>query len=194
MKKTAINSFYCVDALKEHTELKNKILDCIDQISITSETSWSAKNNYYTDSITKLDWNMGNDFTRPWVKLFLPSFMNKLEAMFNHLGYHGVKLNDVWFQQYFKGDTHGWHIHGSTFTGVYYLEFNDQSPSTQLLDPFNQNEIITVDVKEGDLLVFPSFIIHRAPEIMTDQRKTIISFNIDLEYITEKMRKSLHGR
>lgn len=193
MKKTAIISFYCVDSLKEHDQLKSKILECIDNISITSETSWLSKNNYYTDSITKLDWNMGNDFTRPWVKLFLPSFMNKVEFMFDKLGYHGVKLNDIWFQQYHQGDTHGWHVHGSTFTGVYYLEFSEESPCTQLLNPFSQNEIVNVDAKEGDILIFPSYVIHRAPEVKSDQRKTIISFNIDIEYITEKILKTIHA-
>jgi hypothetical protein len=32
-------------------------------------------------------------------------------------------------------DTHGWHTHGNNFTAVYYLELNEQSPKTELIDP-----------------------------------------------------------
>jgi len=40
------------------------------------------------------------------------------------------------------------------------------------------NKVISVDVKEGDILIFPSMIIHRAPEVINDSRKTIISWNL----------------
>jgi hypothetical protein len=35
------------------------------------------------------------------------------------------------------------------------------------------------DIKEGDVLIFPSNLVHRAPKIKNNLRKTIISFNID---------------
>ena len=69
-------------------------------------------------------------------------------------------------------------------TGNAYLELPENSPKTELVNCFNQKEIITPDTREGNILIFPSFVIHRAPILKTECRKTIISFNIDFENIS----------
>ena len=43
----------------------------------------------------------------------------------------------MWYQQYLEGDTHGWHIHGNHFTGVYYLEFPDGCSQTEVVSPYS---------------------------------------------------------
>jgi hypothetical protein len=63
---------------------------------------------------------------------------------------------------------------------VYYLDLPDGTPKTELIDPWSR-EVITMDVQEGDILTFPSFVIHRAPVNKTATPKTIISFNSDTE-------------
>ena len=78
------------------------------------------------------------------------------------IGLSQVQIFELWFQQYGKGDTHGWHVHGHNFTGVYYLEFGKNSPKTQIVEPLSL-KIIDVDVKQGDVIIFPSMFIHRAP-------------------------------
>ena len=93
----------------------------------------------------------------------------------------------MWYQQYTKNNTHGWHIHGENYTGVYYLEFPKGSSKTELIDQYNIRKKITVNAKEGDIVIFPSFIIHRAPKIINDIRKTIISFNLQFNLINEKI-------
>jgi hypothetical protein len=59
------------------------------------------------------------------------------------------------------------------------VDLPEGAPKTQLLNPMNQKEIIELDVKEGDVLTFPSFILHRAPNVESNIVKTIISFNSD---------------
>ena len=99
--------------------------------------------------------------------------------MLTKLGYVEYAIDELWFQQYVQGGYHGWHAHGSSFTAVYYLELNADAPRTELVEPYMQGKKIVADVQEGDLLLFPSFVIHRAPKIVSDTRKTIISFNIN---------------
>ena len=53
------------------------------------------------------------------------------------LGYEHYVIDAIWYQQYLEGDTHGWHTHGKTYSGVYYLEFPDESSRTELYSPFN---------------------------------------------------------
>ena len=37
------------------------------------------------------------------------------------------------------------------------------------------------DVREGDIIFFPTFLVHRSPEIISNQRKTIIATNLGFE-------------
>jgi hypothetical protein len=62
---------------------------------------------------------------------------------------------------------------------VYYLELPTDGPKTVFKNPFNSEEIIYPDVKEGDILTFPSILEHCSPSNNSTHRKTIISFNID---------------
>ena len=89
----------------------------------------------------------------------------------------------MWYHQYAKNSVHNWHIHGENYTGVYYLELPDDTPKTELIDQYDKK--ITVEANEGDVVIFPSFIIHRGPKVLNDSRKTIISFNLEFEDISK---------
>ena len=85
----------------------------------------------------------------------------------------------MWFQQYNKNGKHGWHTHAENYTGVYYVKFSKDSAKTELINPFSQNKKIIINAKEGDIVMFPSYVIHRAPEQLNNSEKIIISFNIN---------------
>jgi hypothetical protein len=141
------------------------------------------RDSYYNDSVNKLDWSRARDFSRPWVKLLKPHIEDYLNKLAVALGYQSSIIDELWFQQYVNGDSHGWHTHGSNFTGVYYLELANNSPKTEIIEPSKQNKKIVLDVNEGDIVMFPSYTIHRAPVIINDTRKTIVSFNFILDLI-----------
>ena len=88
----------------------------------------------------------------------------------NDLNRKSFELVNIWFQQYNHNETHGWHTHSENYTGVYYLEM-PTGPQTQIFD----GEIRNLPVQEGDLVIFPSFLIHRAPPVLNNNRKTMIS-------------------
>jgi hypothetical protein len=184
-----LESYYAVGQLPDHENIKQKILDLLDDAVYFK---LQAKDEYYDDSISKLDWIDSRDFERPWVKFFMPHIQDYLNALSFSLGYQGAIIDEIWFQQYKNLDTHGWHTHGSNFTGVYYLEFDEQSPKTEIIEPSNQNRKIIPDVKEGSVLIFPSYTIHRAPKIHNDIRKTIISFNYVIDYINKDTTQKIN--
>jgi len=181
-----LSCFYLISEFTEHQTIKNDILKILDE---TKTESLTAVDEYYSDNISKLDWSNCHDFERDWVKRLLPSLNPFLDQLAFASGYKTCKINQIWFQQYLDKNMHGWHVHGSNFTGVYYLELDESSPKTELRDPYTQRNIITPDIKEGDILIFPSFCIHRAPVIHNDVRKTIISFNVDFEWINDSVLK-----
>ncbi len=124
--------------------------------------------------ITRTDWHMGNDFTRPWVKVFMPHLVYHLEQYIKP--FHAFMIQDIWFQQYDNGSQHGWHTHSHNFTGVYYV--THPTSHTELIEPYTQ-KAITLPVKHNDVVVFPSTTIHRAPPA---SNKIIISFNFNAFY------------
>lgn len=143
--------------------------------------------------ISRHDYNNCFNTNRDWVTYALPVIESKLTSMVAEIGFDGIELNSIWFQQYYFEDGHAWHTHAGNFTGVYYLELPENAQPTELVV---SNKVICPEVKQGDIVVFPSHTIHRGPKIKMDTRKTIISYNFyvpnislpvfeKLNYITE---------
>tara|TARA_B100001250_G_scaffold400214_1_gene410506 strand:+ start:108 stop:725 length:618 start_codon:yes stop_codon:yes gene_type:complete len=174
MKKIKIDDCICHSKLKEHSKIRNLILSEIDK---TSDGNLNRIDSIYSDNISKFDWPLSDSTERPWIKIFLPVFIDNLKEVISSMGYNRVNINHVWYQQYLEGDTHGWHIHGQHFTGVYYLEFPEGCSKTEICSPYDLKSKI-IDVVEGDFIVFPAHYIHRGlPN--TKKRKTIISYNFN---------------
>lgn len=182
--KYPLVSFLVIGQLPEHQELKQQVLTAIDQ---SKSDSLIAMDSYYTDTINKLDWNQAKNFSKPWAQILKPKIDDYLNTLAVNLGYQSAIVEEFWFQQYVNGNTHGWHTHGSNFTGVYYLEFDADSPKTEIIEPIDQTRKITPEVKEGDIMIFPSYTIHRAPLITNNVRKTIVSFNFILDLINPRL-------
>ena len=178
MLKKSLEVPYIVNNFDGHSSIKQNLLSLIND---SKSESLIAKDDYYRDNISRLDWNTKEDWNRKWVKKFLPLLHKNIEKMINQIGFESHTILFLWFQQYLSNGTHGWHTHGDNYTGVYYLELPEGTPTTEYCYPMNTDRVDNFDVKEGDIILFPSFVIHRAPKNLSDKRKTIISFNINLE-------------
>jgi|TARA_R100001460_G_scaffold14245_1_gene31974 hypothetical protein len=161
----------------EHLILKKEILSIINS---SEADNVFIQNNSINDNIHRLDWNDSTNFNRKWVKIFKPHLENTLKKLVCKIGFTDVTLYNIWYQQYHNSGKHGWHTHGSNFTGVYYLDFNKEiHPKTDILNPSNPKEVISIDANEGDLIAFPAYYIHRGGRNLSHNSKTIISFNFD---------------
>lgn len=187
MKKYQLDCAYLISQFDHHLNLKNILLDQIEKSEYENPRHSLAEVN-----ITKADWHISSNFNREWVKTIHPLLAEKMLEMYKELGYDGLTIHEIWFQQYQRNSQHGWHTHSSNFTNVYYLELPDSAPKTQIVNPYNQKDIIEIDVKEGDILVFPSFVIHRAPINTGTDKKTIISFNTNAVYSDNIYGKGLN--
>jgi hypothetical protein len=190
VRKHPLRSVYLTTALPAHADLKPHLLQLLSEAkseSIVSQPTGPSD----VDNITRLDWSQNEDFDRPWAKLFMGQVAPIVGLMVRAIGFADIKILQLWYQQYRKADTHGWHGHSYNFTGVYYVELPDDAPRTQLVDPETQGHIFTPAVNEGDILLFPSYTIHRAPTVTSDTRKTIVSFNFDLKHFSTDCYASL---
>ena len=178
MKKIRVEDCICHSKIKDHLKIRDSILN---EILGSKSDNLNVTDRYYSDSISRLDWSLARDLSsRKWVSILLPSFMDEVTRVMGSMAYNEVELFEMWYQQYLKGDKHGWHIHGQHYTGVYYLEYPKGCSKTEVSSPFNFNKK-QLDVEEGDIIIFPAHFIHRGlPN--SNFRKTIISFNFDVIY------------
>jgi len=165
----SLSNYYSLGQLKGHKRFKKQILNEIDITPFQK-----------TQDISKCDWGVPRDKERIYGKTFLNLINPYLKNLSKLINATEFNLQNYWFQQYEKGSKHDWHIHPNlNYTGVYYLEYPDLKVKTELYDFVTKSIINIKKIKEGDVLIFPSNIIHRAPEVKDNKRKTIISFNMD---------------
>jgi len=158
-----------IHSFKNHKKIKKTILGLIKEIPIT-------RVNDFEDSITHSDYHLPKDYKRKYLDYFyshLDEHMLMLCELFNSQNW---SIKSSWFQQYYKGDVHGWHNHGeSQLAGVYYLELPNKSMTTEFLDGSK------IEAKEGDILIFPSYKYHRSKKNILNKRKTVIAFNCSFD-------------
>jgi hypothetical protein len=167
-----------VSSFSNHKESKKNILNMINESY--SEIVSDPSSDVY---VSKTDWMISFDDKRPWVREFLKEATDFISEMYHDLGYNRIYIDNIWFQQYNTGSQHGWHTHGKTnFSTVYYLDLPEDSSKTSFINPYNQKDTVDIDAKEGDFVTFPSFTIHKAPENKSLRVRTIIAFNVSVEY------------
>ena len=189
--KIPINTFYLKEHFPELHQHKEHLLNLINQADCNSK-KFNAETR--TSPISRLDWNKGSDFiNRDWANFVYHLMITKFNSMLEkNLGLTGARFKHLWFQQYIQNNSHQWHIHESNFTGVYYVELNDEENNkTELI---NGDTKLTPEVKEGDICIFPAFVIHRCPLIQSTKRKTIISYNFDVSKPTEHQFKLVENK
>ena len=177
-EKIKLNATALLKPFKYHDEMKDTLRSMIET---SYHDNLKLGDNEYGDEIHRLDWSRYPDFNREWVQYLVPKLHEHFLTCADELNYQGVEVKGMWYQHYRKNSVHNWHIHGENYTGVYYLELPDDTPKTELIDQHDKK--ITVQANEGDIIIFPSFIIHRGPKVLNDSRKTIISFNLEFEDI-----------
>ena len=165
-----------VSNVLDHTYAKKIIINCINN------NSKSEINTGITDinqNIFNTDWHLPEPlfFKDLDYKDVVSSILyNHNEALTRYLGYiEPIEYGKVWFQQYKKEDYHAWHRHKlCIFSNIYYVDLPTGSSKTsfRLLGKEFQ-----VEIKEGQILTFPSFIEHCSKLNLSNNIKTVISFN-----------------
>lgn len=117
--------------------------------------------------------------------VFLSMISPYLKQFLKRADYKFTEVSRVWTQRYSKGDYHAPHDHGPEgFACVFYAQLDPEVHlSTEFIQPWiphtgNRDMESPDNVVEGDLVIFPSNLMHMAPPHMSDKYRTIISFNL----------------
>jgi len=172
---------YYVIPIKNHFYIKPHLLQLIE--NAPAETTVDDDD---AQSISRYDYNIIKqkcpywDFLIPHIDPALTIFFKNLENVRLLSGYPGMYVSAFWFQQYKKNNFHAWHTHcNNDYACVYFIELPKGASSTVFYDA-NDKEIKS-KAKEGELLIFPANLPHCSPINMSDERKTVVAFNIKLD-------------
>ena len=126
---------------------------------------------------------------------------------FLRIGCDEFEITGCWANVLAKGAAHKAHSHPNNFlSGVYYVRIGPGTDTINFHDPRNQAGVIrppvveltaentdqvVVRVKNGTLLVFPSYLQHSVDANMSEEERISISFNIMFSSFTENLSKPL---
>ena len=190
---TPVFHFRVENYQKLNTELENYILNLRKKDEKGQKKSnaggWHSHN-----------FDLNNDNTaKKFAKIF-EEFYKKV--IINEMGWkydsNKVKMDAMWSIINKKGSFNIQHNHANAYlSSAYYVRYPEKSGSIKFFDPREQKNIrypkiknytdisavITeITPKEGDLLIFPSYLYHSVGENLSEDDRIIVSFNINIDY------------
>lgn len=128
----------------------------------------------------------GDDCGTKYTKDFINILKPELISIAHSLG-GSIKIKDLWAQRYHKNMYMQPHTHGhQDYSAVLYHDFCKGHKSTIFFAPY-KNPLDGIDfihapeIKEGDMIVFPSFLMHFAEPNLIEAQRTIFSFNFKVD-------------
>jgi uncharacterized protein (TIGR02466 family) len=128
---------------------------------------------------------------------------------FLKIGYDAFEISGCWATVLAAGAAHHLHHHPNNYlSAVYYLRTNRRANTITFHDPRSQTGIIrppvvaltagntdhvVVKVRNGTLLVFPSYLQHSVDANASTGERISISFNIMFSAFTQNLSKPLWG-
>lgn len=121
----------------------------------------------------------------------LPPYAEKLFEVlkpaldeFNDIYPHEFTIHNVWGQRYTRGGYHPLHNHGALgYSAIVYASLESDHQPTSFFAPyidFIEGDVIEYvpEVKEGDIVFFPSALMHQCKAVQSDSERVVFSFNI----------------
>lgn len=162
-------------------QLKNKILEDSSPNQIESNIAPLAKKNLWESNFNYLD---SNEIFFPLKLWIIDSCKNYINQK-NKTNYEFV-ITESWAHVTQEGGFHLPHYHdNSTWSGIFYLTTNSSGPNNWFL-PYHierkpglefSDDRFTVFPKKGNLIIFPSCILHDAQILEKCEERIVIAFN-----------------
>jgi uncharacterized protein (TIGR02466 family) len=126
---------------------------------------------------------------------------------FLHIGEQAFEITGCWATVLARGATHKPHSHPNNFlSGVYYVHTRPGADTINFHDPRRQTYVIrppvteltaentdqvVIRVRDGTLLLFPSYLEHSVDANMSEQERISLSFNVMFSAFTQRVSKPL---
>lgn len=176
------SNFYTVYRAPNADELINKINTYTDDSIDNAHFTWGSKSR--SDKIP-LKWEDYMELLLPSIKLFGEEFKVDIE----------FQLFDPWINFYKRGDhqeVHGHHSHisavflgndGEDFSKFYFIDSNWSQSSNPLEMILTRAYTYDINLKAGDVMFFPSYMLHGVSPHKSDIVRKSLSFNFDINKV-----------
>ena len=162
--------------VKDWKDHKLELLSMLDEVESLQDHQSDYKTHFSKDIKPK--------YTQKLMRVLDGAFC-EFEDVFPY----AYEIKNLWCQRYKDNQFHGTHNHGAVgYSMVFYAQFDKNChQGTTFISPFNNwlngNAIYhTIDVDEGDVVFFPSFILHECiPVKNNDKERIIFSLNMNVE-------------
>jgi hypothetical protein len=182
LTKYHFDSAYFVRRMPNHESIKPVLLGLLD-------TAKHDSDKQDVQVISRYDYHQSTE-PRPWVAFFDQHISTFMRTLPKEIIYTDPIFSSIWFQQYEQNEYHSWHTHSRcSFSGIYYLELPSDSCATEFIEPYDIYKTHSMYVAEGDVVIFPSFLIHSSPKNPSMFRKTIVAFNFDFMGVNLEINK-----
>lgn len=183
MKIQTIPAPIFIRAADNHATIKPQILNAIAEAQ-----ALPVRDN--NQQISSSDWCVSNSTPKHYWDIAFPAIAEHLKSVGINMGLNDATVLNYWFQQYKPTDYHNLHVHESCmFSNVYFVELPENTETIFSLLGKNYS----FDVKEGDIITFPSFLPHLSPQNNTLKSKTVIAFNVNYSRIDVRGQHEASG-
>ena len=159
----------------EVDDWKNKKKEIVGWLKKTKFSRNQLDNHFNTD---RLRLQQNKFYSEDFVRLV----DNELQLFRQEADLETIFISDIWFVEYENGDYHSPHTHESArFSGILYVNLDDENPMTTFVQPWYSywgTKQMTVEVKEGTMLIVPSHVMHFSRPNASVNTKTVLSFDM----------------
>ena len=143
------------------------------------------KSNFIRTELQTFETDRQTDTNKSWVH-YLQDLIRPELSEFCKEAEVTCSMTDAWCVRYQKGDRQDVHNHrGWGFSGVLYVEFDPKVHTATCFmapwqNPRNDRTLLShpIDIKEGTLIITPSFTHHYAEPNNSRKQRTVISFDL----------------
>lgn len=152
------------------TEKKKRLLSLLDN------EKFQACDTFFSDR---------SQNSNAYLKDFVDIVQSELENFGLDLGLDTIFVTDVWTVKYKTGNFHAPHTHSSFgYSGVLYLDYDQEEHTgtsfvNSITNPItDRTDGITPQVREGDIVLTPSNVLHFTYPNKSTKDRTIMGFDI----------------
>ena len=169
--------------VKEWKDVKDEILSLIPDINKTPSNNPADLTKdlvFYTDYF---------DFDTPELSEYRNKFLDLVSPYIREFAKNTPKkkikdIKNIWCQKYGAGDYHPPHDHGPTgYSAVFFASVVDEKKDgthffSNHWDEYGERTELKAPAAEGNLIFFPSYLMHSSTVHHSDEKRIIISMNL----------------
>ena len=159
---------------------KQQLLEICSSIDFTNQNLNNRKNVNVTADNLYTDYGNDGQYRNNVVQIL----KNELIKFSEESNTKNMLVSNTWFQQYYKSQFHSPHNHGAYgYSSVTYIKYDKKiHQPTIFIAPFSDpsGNLIEYapDVDEGQIIFFPSMIMHYVLPSITNDIRIIMSMNV----------------